>query len=103
MDRLTKKISLVLISSSLFLYGCRHDERDKSNDPNSPGGYSSGGGHGYPHAGHYYGGSGPGTHGVFVHSSSSGSWGSGGRGTSVGGSARGGFGASAHGAHGAGG
>jgi hypothetical protein len=93
-NRLTKHISLVLISSSLVLHGCHSrtlDEEKKREDGKTPAGGTWGtgtGGHYIPTGPHFYhfGGSG---------SSRVGS--SPGGGSAAGGSARGGFGGSAHG------
>ena len=93
MNRLTKHISLVLISSSLVLHGCAEpDDEDQPQQPAPPG---SSGSTGLPHGqSGYHGGS----HFWGVPHSG---WGSGSRGTgpsSTGGSSRGGFGGSSHGA-----
>jgi hypothetical protein len=96
MSRLTKQIQLVLISSSLAMYGCQHEPDDEAScrQQQPRGGMppvcgpvdgrrtSHGAGyHGYSHS--FWGGSG--------RSGSSGSR------SSIGGSSRGGFGSSFHG------
>jgi len=101
MNRLTRQISLVLISSSLFLYGCADQEgpRDEKDRENQPGGGTS-------HPSHHTGGHSGGWFPMFwggssrstgirsgSHTSSSSSSSS----SHVGGSSRGGFGGSAHG------
>jgi len=99
MNRLTKHINLVLISSSLILHGCRgwhEEEKPKEGEKQAPAASQPRGpisrgvrGYHYFHGGSgAWGGSGGGRPGVRTSS--------GGR-TSAGISARGGFGASAHG------
>jgi len=115
MNRLTKKIGLVLISSSLILHGCERslteEEKKKQEEEQAaaaPAGTGTGGSHGYhPHVvPFFYGsryrsgatGTRPGTTGIGTGTShfSGASTGSGGRsGANV--STRGGFGATAHG------
>lgn len=97
MNRLTRQISLVLISSSLFLYGCADQEgpRDEKDRENQPGG---GAAHHSHHSGGWFPmfwGSSNRSTGIRSgsHTRSSSSSGS----SHVGGSSRGGFGGSAHG------
>ena len=101
-NRLTKQISLVLISSSLILHGCYEPEK-KEDDPENPQPAPAGAGAGTSNAAHhhhpggwFFGWPSRGSYGSSVGSSRSGS--SGFHGSSIsGGSSRGGFGASAHG------
>jgi hypothetical protein len=108
-NRLTKEIGLVLISSSLVLHGCsRPEEPDLVQNPNPqnrPSGTSSNTWHSHPshvpfYHGGYYGSSGGYRPGSSM--GSSGIAGSAAGASSVsshaGGSARGGFGATGHGA-----
>ena len=101
MNRLTKQISLVLISSSLILHGCHREplDEEKKRDETTPGTWSTGSGSHYFHTGphfYHYGGSGAprvgSSPGVGSHVGSSSGVRSG-----IGGSTRGGFGGSAHG------
>ena len=95
MNRLTKHISLVLISSSLVLHGCHRgalDEEQKKEDEKTPvggtWGTGSGGGH-YVHTGsRFYHFGGPGASRVGSRPGAR---------SGVGSSARGGFGGTAHG------
>ena len=105
MNRLTKHISLVLISSSLVLHGCHRDSLDeekKTEDEKTPAGGTwgtgSGGGH-YVHTGsRFYHFGGPGTSRVGSSPGvRSGVGGSSGVRSGIGSSARGGFGGTAHG------
>ncbi len=102
MNRLTKKISLVLISSSLILHGCHRspvDEEKKREDEKTGGAWTTGPGGHYVHTGpHFYhfgsqGASRVGSSSCFR----SGGGSSSGTRSGIGGSARGGFGGSAHG------
>ena len=90
LDKLTKNVGLVLISSSLILGGCEHrcDDRPPEQQavPGQPPPDCRGGG-GVRHVGHGYGG-----HGFIVTHSTGGG---GARAPAVG-SARGGFGATGH-------
>lgn len=106
MNRLTKQVNLVLISSSLVLHGCRgwHEEEQKGDPQRQLQQTGTQGTQNRTHTSHhtrffpFFGGSSrssvsPGVHsGIRSGGSSSTSR------SSVGGSARGGFGASAHGA-----
>ncbi len=91
MNRLTKQIQLVLISSSLVLAGCAKDCEEEKQDqtPQQTTGSSSGSHGGHTGFHHYP---------VFIHGPAArpGTGGAGGH-SSIGGSTRGGFGASAHG------
>jgi hypothetical protein len=90
MNRFTKQISLVLISSSLILHGCEEQpEKDQKKDGNSPAS-SSGSSHAYHGVGSHY---------VPVfHSTGSGISSMSGRSSgSISSSSRGGFGSTAHG------
>ncbi len=83
-NRLSKEVGLVLISSSLFLAGCRRpQDKDRKDDANCPGqssGWHGSGGHWgtYPYMGRSGAGIGGAASGVAA------------------GSARGGFGATGH-------
>jgi hypothetical protein len=105
-NRLTQQIALVLVSSSLALFGCSPIEGPESGEggdwagigeqeETSGGTGSSGpyrGGQGSPHHGGYYHGWG------WSGGGGGGGWGPSGTAHSAGGSARGGFGGSGHGA-----
>ena len=87
MNRLTKQISLVLISSSLILHGCQQPpDKDERKDGNAPASY--GAGYSYHGGGYHFF--------PFFHSGGVSSV-SGGRTGAISSSARGGFGSSAHG------
>jgi hypothetical protein len=90
MNRLTKHISLVLISSSLILHGCEQPrDKEEQKDKNSPTSSTGGGHSSYTGGSHYI---------PFVHSSGYGASGiSSGRSGAVSSFSRGGFGSSAHG------
>ncbi len=97
MNRLTKQISLVLVSSSLVLHGCHSEpvaEAEKTEEEKAaaagPAGQGSTSGHPHHWGPHFF-------HGSRGISSSPGARSSAGSRFSAGGSTRGGFGASAHG------
>ena len=100
MNRLTKHISLVLISSSLILHGCHSepidDEKKDENARSVAPGTTGSGGH-YHRSGPHFFHSGGYRSGTSVSSGSSRPGSSTGTRSSAGSSARGGFGGSAHG------
>jgi hypothetical protein len=99
-NRLTKHISLVLISSSLILHGCHSEPTDEEkkgeNAPSVTPGTAGSGSH-YYHSGPHFFHTGGYRSGTSVSSGSSRSGSSTGTHSSAGSSSRGGFGGSAHG------
>lgn len=103
MNRLTKKISLVLISSSLAMHGCYQEPKTPEEEKRDEQGQNASGSGASGHRSHtsfwpIFLGGGRGSGGTSVSPSTRSGFRSGGASHgSVGGSSRGGFGSSAHG------